>query len=303
MMILPEFLKKGDKIGIVSLAGKAEAKDIDNAVKHFENWGLKVVIGEFAKSSHYQFAGTDEQRASDFQKMLDDKSIKVIISSRGGYGSARIIEQINWTNFIKNPKWIIGFSDITVFHSHLNKKLGVASLHATMPVKFSKFPKSDSNIESLKSVLFGGNIEYEVSNHPLNRQGSVKAELVGGNLSVLYSLRGTNLDLNYENKILFIEDLSEYLYHLDRMMMNFKLGGVFEKISGLIVGSFSDMQDNKSPFGKSAYEIIYDYVKDYNYPVCFDFPAGHDKNNNALILGSKAELKLNTKTCLINWNY
>jgi muramoyltetrapeptide carboxypeptidase len=288
-MIKPQFLKKGDKIAIVSIAGKIAEVKILNAIKFYESWGLDIVLGKSVVAEFNQFAGTDEQRIADFQKMLNDNSIKAIFSSRGGYGSARILDKIDWKNFIQNPKWIVGYSDITAVHAVVNK-FGIASIHGNMPTNFPEFPVEDNATKLIKSCLFGEKLNFEFNSNKLNKTGNAKGILIGGNLSILYSLRGTKFDVDYSNKILFIEDLNEYLYHLDRMMMNFKLGGIFSQISGLIVGAFSDMKDSQTPFGKNANEIIFDFVKDLNIPVCFDFSAGHIKENNPLILGNEIEL-------------
>lgn len=287
-MIKPQFLQKGDKIAIVSIAGKIAKEKVINAVKFYESWGLEVVLGESVFSEFNQFAGTDEQRIADFQKMLNDNSIKAIFSSRGGYGSARVLDKIDWTNFIQNPKWIIGYSDITAVHAVVNK-LGIASIHGNMPTNFPQFPAEDNATKLIKSYLFGEKNNFEFNSNKLNKIGNAKGVLVGGNLSILYSLRGTKFDIDYSDKILFIEDLNEYLYHLDRMMMNFKLGGIFSQIRGLIVGAFSDMKDSQTPFGKDANEIILEFVNNFNIPVCFDFSAGHIKENFPLILGGEIE--------------
>ena len=248
-----------------------------------------MVLGENVFAEFNQFAGTDEQRIADFQKMLDDNSIKAIFSSRGGYGSARVLDKIDWTNFKKNPKWIIGYSDITAVHAVVNK-FGIASIHGNMPTNFEEFPTENFASKNLKKILFGENIKFEFNSHKLNKTGNAKGVLIGGNLSILYSLRGTKFDVDYTDKILFIEDLNEYLYHLDRMMMNFKLGGIFSQIKGLIVVSFTDMKNSQTLFGKNANEIILEFVKDLNIPVCFDFSAGHIKEDFPLVLGSEIKL-------------
>ncbi|RLD57183.1 MAG: LD-carboxypeptidase, partial [Bacteroidetes bacterium] len=222
-MISPKYLKQGDKIAIVSTARKISKEEIAPAIKKFTDWGLEVVLGENIFNSCNQFAGTDQERLSDLQLMLDDNSIKAIMCSRGGYGTARIIDKINFEKFKKNPKWIVGYSDITVLHSKINR-LNIESIHATMPINFSKSNHNSESVISLRKALFGEPLKYEFKAHKFNKTGIVKAPIVGGNLSILYSLRGTDFDIDTDNKILFIEDLDEYLYHIDRMMQNLKLG-------------------------------------------------------------------------------
>jgi muramoyltetrapeptide carboxypeptidase len=284
----PDFLKKGDKIGILACARKISREEIQTAIDIFKAWGLEVVLSENLFKVDNQFAGTDDERANDLQIMLNDNSIRAIISARGGYGTIRIIDKIDFTHFKKQPKWIVGYSDITVLHSHINN-LGIETLHATMPINFSK---NVDAIETLRKALFGEKLNYESPPHPLNRKGNAEAKLVGGNLSILYSLTGSISDIDTKGKILFIEDLDEYLYHIDRMMMNLKRSGKLGHLAGLIVGGMSDMRDNSVPFGKTTEQIILDAVKEYNYPVCFNFPAGHVEKNSALYFGRKVKLKV-----------
>ena len=296
----PTYLKKGDKIGIVSLAGKCDKKHLKTAIEIFNSWGLKTEQGKYLFNYENQFASSDKNRVADLNSMIENNEIKSIISLRGGYGSVRLLEKINYTKLENTPKWIIGFSDITAIHSAIAIKSNICSLHATMPVNFDN--THINSLNTLHKALFGEKLEYTIQNHKLNRKGKAKGELVGGNLSVLYSLRGTNYDINTDNKILFIEDLNEYMYHLDRIMMNFKLGGKLTNLKGLIVGAFTDMQDNETKFGKNAYEIILDAVKEYNYPIIFDFKAGHIKENNALILGQEIEINISkNKNCSIKY--
>ncbi len=295
-MKIPAYLKKGDKIAIVAPARKISNSEICYAIKTFENWGLEVVLAENLFKSNNQFAGTDEERISDFQQMLDDPTVKAIIAARGGYGSVRIIDKLDFSKFIKNPKWIIGFSDITVFHSHFHTNFGIETLHALMPINFIDDEKSNVSAESLRKALFGEKISYSLNSSKYNRKGVATGVLCGGNLSMLYSLNGSQSEINTEGKILFIEDVDEYLYHIDRMMINLKRSGKLNKLAGLIVGSMNDMNDNKIAFGKTVNEIISDVVAEYNYPVCFDFPAGHLKENYALILGREATLEVGEKT-------
>jgi len=250
-MIFPQSIKPGQKIGIVSTASKIDKEIVFSAVELLESMGYQTEIGTHALSQFHQFAATDEERASDLQSMLDNPEIKAIICSRGGYGSLRTLELIDWTNFIKHPKWIVGFSDVTVLHSKLNL-LGISSIHGVMPKYFYDDEVTSQSFNYLLDSLTGKPIEYQIPTNSLNRNGETTGELVGGNLSMLYSLRGTPYDIDTAGKILFIEDLDEYLYHVDRMMMNLKVGEKLSKLAGLIVGSFTCMKDNDTPFGKSV---------------------------------------------------
>jgi muramoyltetrapeptide carboxypeptidase len=285
----PPYLIKGDKIGLISTARKISIEELQSSIMCIQNWGLVVVLGKNLFNSYHQYSGSDEERASDLQYMLDNEDIKAILCVRGGYGTVRIIDKINFSQFQKKSKWLAGFSDITVLHSQIHK-LNIASLHSTMPVSFSS--NTTAAIESLKDALFGNNISIETDSHPLNRNGQAKGQIVGGNLSILYSLIGSPSDLNTDGKILFIEDLDEYLYHIDRMMMNLKRSGKLSNLRGLIVGGMTKMNDNTIPFGKDAESIIKDAVSEYNYPICFGFPAGHVSDNRTLKLGQIAHLKV-----------
>ncbi len=293
-MITPKNLKKGDKIGIVAPARKIEMHEIETAISVFESWGLIVELGNNVFASDNQFAGTDQQRAEDLQNMLDNPEVKAVVCARGGYGTIRLLPFLDFSNFIRSPKWIVGYSDITALHAHLNQNLGAQSIHAIMPLNFPKDRSENESVMSLKRALFGEQICYKIQQHQFNRFGTAEGEIVGGNLSVLYSIAGTKYDINTDGKILVLEDLDEYLYHIDRMMMNLKLGGKLEKLKALIVGGMTDMNDNTSPFGKTAYEIIHDVVNEYDYPVCFNFPAGHIDNNFALVLGCRCKLEVET---------
>ena len=284
----PPFLKKGDKIGIIAPARKISKEEIQSAIDIFNAWGLEVVLSKNLFNADNQFSGTENERAEALQIMLNDDSIKAIISARGGYGTIHIIDKIDFTNFRKNPKWIIGYSDITVLHSHINN-FGIETLHATMPINFTKNAEAT---ETLRKALFGEQLNYEVESYPLNRKGKAEAELIGGNLSLIYALTGSVSDIDTKGKILFIEDLDEYLYHIDRMMLNLKRSGKLDHLAGLIIGGMTDMKDNTIPFGKTAEEIITDAVKEYDYPVCFSFPAGHVEKNLALYFGRVAKLKV-----------
>ncbi|MCX6296238.1 MAG: LD-carboxypeptidase [Bacteroidetes bacterium] len=285
-LIQPPILKKGDKIAIIASARKISMSEVQSAIAILKSWGLEVVLGKNLFNTDNQFSGTDEERAADLQMALDDASVKAVISARGGYGTVRIIDKIDFSKFKKQPKWVIGYSDITVLHSHIHT-FGIETLHATMPINFSK---NEEALETLRKNLFGEKLRYELESHPLNRNGFAEAEIVGGNLSLLYALTGSCSDIDTKGKILFIEDLDEYLYHIDRMMMNLKRSGKLNHLGGLVVGGMMDMKDNPIPFGKTAEEIIKDAVKEYDYPVCFNFPAGHIDRNLALVFGRKMKL-------------
>jgi muramoyltetrapeptide carboxypeptidase len=288
-MLKPDFVKKGDKIAIVSTARKINKKEIREAIALLERWELVPVIGSTIGKESNQFAGSDQERASDFQKMLDDKEIKGIWCARGGYGTVRIIDKIDFSNILKYPKWIIGYSDITVLHSHLHR-LGISSLHAPMPIDIYK--GTEVSIVSLKDTIFGKQVKYTIPSSKKNILGNSRGELIGGNLSILYSLCGSVSSLDTSGKILCIEDVDEYLYHIDRMLQNLKRNRFFDNLSGLIVGGMTKMHDNNIPFGKKAKNIILDLVKEYDFPVAFKFPVGHIEDNRALILGAEVSLKV-----------
>jgi muramoyltetrapeptide carboxypeptidase len=293
-MISPPFLKPGDKIAIVAPARKISAAEVDLAIKSFQQWGLKVVNGQHLFGEENQFSGSDEERTSDFQAMLDDIEIKAIVCARGGYGTVRIIDKLNFNVFEQHPKWVVGYSDITVLHSHIQTQFGIETIHAVMPINFPD-KGADHSIESLRKALFGEVLEYKNTSNVLNVCGNTTGTLCGGNLSIIYALNGTPSDLQTDDKILFIEDVDEYLYHLDRMMINLKRNGKLDKIKGLIVGGLTKMNDNAVGFGKQAEEIIAKYVSDKGIPVCFDFPAGHGARNSALILGREVSLNVDNK--------
>jgi len=291
-MIQPPYLQKNDTVAIVATARKITLQEIEPAIKLLTNWNLKVVVGKTIGLAENQFAGNDTERASDFQELLDNPTIKAIWCARGGYGTVRVIDALDFTKFKQYPKWIIGYSDITVLHSDLHH-LGFETIHGIMPLKI------DENTEfakhSLKKSLFGKKITYSIPSSKKNKVGLASGELVGGNLSVLYSLLGSKSSIITEGKILFLEDLDEYLYHMDRMMMNLKRNGYFENLRGLIVGGMTNMHDNEIPFGKSAKEIILDIVSKYDFPVVFNFPAGHITDNRTLIFGRKISLEVDKK--------
>lgn len=285
-------IKPGDKIRIVSPAGKIEEKHVLPAVDWLKNQGYQVELGSHIFDQHFQFAGTDKQRRKDLQTAMDDPECDVIICSRGGYGTVRIIDKLNFSGFLERPKWLVGFSDITILHACINN-YQIPTIHGAMPrYFFNENEEANENLDSLMQILTTGKIEYTVEGTSFNRKGKAKAELVGGNLSIISSLQGTLYDLDTDGKILFLEDIDEFLYHTDRMIHQLKLSGKLDNLAGLVLGDFTDMKDNESPFGMNVHEIIASAVKDFNYPVCFGFPAGHDKKNLALILGKEWELKV-----------
>jgi len=287
-MIIPPSIKKGDTIGIVAPAGKIDFNIVEQACSRIEKMGYKTKLAKHLDKPFFNFAGTDAERLNDLQLMLDDESVQCILCTRGGYGSVRIIDRVDFTKFMKKPKWLIGFSDITVIHSAMHNH-NLASMHGPMCKSFLNYTDGGVDIDILFSVLEGEMPAYMINPNRFNRNGIGKGEVIGGNLSILYSLKNTPFDLDTKGKILFIEDLSEYLYHLDRIMHNLKLSGALENLAGLVVGQFTEMVDNENPFGQSIEEIIYNAVAAYDYPVAFNFPAGHIETNYPLIFGVEAE--------------
>lgn len=286
----PAFLKPGDRVGVLAPASIVKYEDVVPGIRLFtEQWGLEVVEGKTLKTSFNQFSASDEDRLADIQQMLDDPSIKAIIAARGGYGCSRIVDRLNFDEFVKHPKWIVGFSDLTAFLSR-TFQLGYASIHAPM-AKTITCAGAEAAAESLRQMLFGELPAYEVPAHLLNRTGNVAAQVVGGNLCLLAHMIGSDTEIDTEGKILFIEDINEYLYNHDRMMIQLKRSGKLDKLAGLVVGQFTDMKDNNSPtFGKDSYEIIAEHVAEFGYPVCFDFPVGHVGDNRAMGIGMEAAL-------------
>jgi muramoyltetrapeptide carboxypeptidase len=299
-MIRPSYLRKGDSIGITAPAGCLMEKEIEPAVEIIKSWGLKVEYGRYLFRKRHSFAGTDNQRASDLQEMMDNPEIKAIICARGGYGTVRIISRLKFNTFIKNPKWVVGYSDITVLHSALHN-LGFESIHGAMPRVVAPKKPDMVSFESLRSLLFGEVKKYLLPAHTFNIPGKAEGELVGGNLSVLHSLAGTPYDIDTRGKILFIEDIGEYLYHFDRMMMNLKLSGKLRGLAGLIAGDMTDMKSSSSGFKKPAYQIIREAVSEYNYPVMFGFPGGHGDVNLAVPFGKKAAIGVGEQKVELTW--
>ena len=297
-MNLPDYLSKNDKVAIVATARKASKEDLKPAIELLKKWELQPVIGSSIGLEDHQFAGSDKQRAQDFQQQLNDPEIKAIWCAKGGYGTVRILDRIDFSVFKKNPKWIIGYSDVTALHSHINN-FEIASLHAQMCLGVET--KSEASRETLKKILFGEELNHQFPSSKLNKAGTAEGELVGGNLSVLYSLCGSNSAINTKGKILFLEDLDEYLYHIDRMMQNLKRNGMLEHLAGLVIGGMSDMNDNTIPFGKTAEEIIAETVAEYDYPIAFNFPAGHIEDNQALIFGKNIKLKVTDRGSKLNY--
>ena len=291
MIKIPTYLKKGDCIGITCPAGYMDAAKAQTCIRTLQSWGFEVMVGKTlgSRSKNY-FSGSDEQRMNEMQAMLDDDNIHAILCGRGGYGISRIIDGLDFTKFKKKPKWIIGFSDITVLHAHLYTKIKTASLHAPMAAAFND--GKNEFIRSLHNAIIGKKAKYNCAAHPFNKQGSVTAELVGGNLSLLAHVTGTPSDINTKNKILFIEDTREYMYSIDRMIHQLKRSGKLDNLAGLIVGGFTDMKDTERPFGKKVYEVIKEITAEYNYPVAFGFPVSHEKENYALKVGVNYTLKI-----------
>lgn len=294
MLLRPPSLQKGDIVYFLSTAKKISLEEISPALEIFKSWGLQVIIGKTIGAELHQFAGDDELRRDDFQTALNNKNIKAIICTRGGYGSVRMMDELSFDAFMKNPKWVVGFSDVTFLLTNIANNLGIMGLHAQMPIQFSN--SSAEAIASLRKELFGEKNDWTLAPHPLNRAGNAEGILIGGNLSILYSITGTKSGINTDRRILFLEDLDEYLYHIDRMMMNLKRSGKLQNLAGMVVGSFTDMHDNKIAFGKTAYEIIAEHVSPYSYPVCFNFPAGHIADNRALVIGNKYHLLVQTNS-------
>ncbi|MDX2049352.1 MAG: LD-carboxypeptidase [Chitinophagaceae bacterium] len=294
MIKIPPYLKPGDTIGIVCPAGYMARQKAQTCIDVLEQWGYKVKTGKtLGGSSENYFSGTDEERLNDFQRMLDDDKVKAVLCGRGGYGLSRIIDKIDFKKFRKTPKWLIGFSDVTVLHAHVFSNYKIVTLHAPMAAAFNNEGHKNEYVLSLKNALEGKKAKYSCSVHPFNHPGKAEGQLVGGNLSLLVHLTGTVSETDTKGKILFIEDTGEYLYKIDRMMQQLKRNGKLEKLSGLVIGRFSDSSDTERPFGKTVEEIIHDTVKEYKYPVCYGFPVSHEKENYALKHGVQYTLKIN----------
>ena len=305
--IKPAYLKKGDTIGITCPAGFITSDDIQPAVIKIKEWGFDVKIGDTVGKKDFTFGGTDEERLADFQAMLDDKKVKAILCARGGYGAIRIIDKLDFTKFVVHPKWIIGFSDITVLHNHINRNFGIATIHSKMCNSFPADwalaePIQVDTIESIRRCLTGEIMSYPIIPNVYNRNGQASGILVGGNLKIIESLAGSKSDLVTKNKILFVEDTGEYLYSIDRMFWNLKRTGKLDHPAALIIGGFKIKKEETAAeaFGKTLEEIVLEKVADYHYPVCFDFPVGHQKNNFALKCGLRYQLSIKPDSCTLN---
>lgn len=300
MIKIPPYLQKGDTIGIICPAGFMPLEKISECIRVLnEDWGFTTRIGNTPGKQFNYFSGTDEERLADFQKMLDDDEVKAILCARGGYGISRIIDHIDFTKFKKNPKWIIGFSDVTVLHAHIYRNYYISTLHAPMAAAFNNDEYKNEFVQSLKNALVGKKIKYHIPAHEFNRKGEGIGELVGGNLALLSHLVGTDSDIKTKGRILFIEDTGEYLYNIDRMMRQLKRSGKLDKLAGLIVGGFTEMKDTERPYGQTVYEIIRDVVQEYKYPVCFGFPVSHEKENYALKIGTGYKLKVSKSKSIL----
>ena len=288
----PPALRAGQRVALVSPARKISAAELAPAIATLKSWGLDVVLGESIAGDHHQFAGDDALRRRDFQQQLDDPSIRAILCARGGYGTARIVDGLDFTGFNAQPKWVAGFSDITLLNSHL-LALDHASIHGVMPVLFHQ-EGGEMALESLRRALFGeAALPIGAAPHPLNRPGTATGELVGGNLSLLHTITGTASQASFADRILFLEDLDEYLYHIDRMLLHLHRSGQLAGLAGLVVGHFSQMRDNAVPFGSAAEEIINAYAQLYDFPVGYGFPVGHEADNMALVVGQVMHLEVN----------
>lgn len=297
-IIKPPYLKKGDKVAITCPAKKLPSPMTD-AVNLLESWGLEVVLGETINASFHQFAGDDALRAKDLQRFIDDDSIKAIFAARGGYGTVRMIDKVNFSRFASHPKWLIGFSDITVLHTHLFNNYHTQTIHGQMPVNIPD--ASTQSLQTLQKSLFGEPLRYHFDSHHLNKCGTAEGIVIGGNLSLLVAVSGSISDIDYNEKILFIEDVGEYLYSIDRMIRMLDRAGKLKHLKGLLVGGFTEVKDNDIPFGQTVNEIVMDVVDKYDYPVCFDFPAGHIPGNCSVILGGKIDLNVDKTHVTVNF--
>ena len=302
-LIKADYLKVGDTIAIVAPAGiLKDQQPIKEAVKLVESWGLHVILGKHLFGNNFHFSGTDNERIQDFQTALDSKNVKAIWCGRGGYGTVRIIDGLDFTEFKKKPKWIIGYSDITVLHSHIHN-LGYETLHAMMPVNMNiEEKKRIKTVKTFKKALFGKSLSYKIKESSFNKVGEAKGQLVGGNLSILQSLLGSVSSIDTNQKILFFEDVGEYLYHIDRMVYALKRSEYFKNCSGIIIGDMTNIKKNTTPFGQTVEEIVLEATKEYDFPILFGFPAGHDDVNKAIFLGREIEMKVGKKHSTVKFN-
>ena len=293
-LVTPPYLQKGDSIILLAPAGSLSGKEeiLAKAKKLAESWGLHVVFGKHLFDRSYHFSATDKERVADFQKALDNPNIKAIWSGRGGYGTVRILDKLDFTTFKKYPKWIIGYSDITALHNHLHN-LGFETMHAMMGVSMgNKTEDITETIVSFKRALFGKRLKYKIPSSSDNRKGKATGQLVGGNLTIIHSMLGSVSQISTDGKILFLEDIGEQKYRIDRLLQSLKRAGYFKYLKGLVIGDFSNVKPNKPYWGSSIEELILDVVKEYDFPVMFHFPAGHEKDNRALLLGRKVTMKV-----------
>lgn len=305
-LTFPPYVHEGDRAIILSPSSKIDKSFLKGAKKRLKSWGLEVVMGKHAGSTHGTYAGTIRQRLKDLQEAMDDEKAKVILCSRGGYGAVHLVEQLDFTKFRQHPKWLVGFSDITALHNVFQQH-GFASLHAPMARHLTVEPEDDFCTQALKDILFGNKLQeedtfsYICPAHKLNHKGEGTGILRGGNLSVFYGLRGTPYDIPAEGTVLFIEDIGERPHAVERMMYNLKLGGVLDKLSGLIIGRFTEYEENMS-LGKDLYGALADLVKEYDYPICFGFPVGHVTMNVPMINGARVTLKVAKKEVKLSFN-
>ncbi len=300
MIKIPAYLQEGDTIAITCPAGYMPAEKAETCIKTLQQWGFEVMVGKtLGSNSTNYFSGTDEERLEELQAMLDDRSINAILFGRGGYGMSRIIDKLNFKKFARYPKWLIGYSDITVLHNHLLSNYKIASLHAPMASAFNEIKNAAPYIEALHNALKGIKAKYQCATHLNNKKGTVTGILTGGNLSLLANIIGTASDFDTKNKILFVEDIGEYLYNADRMLYQLKRSGKFDKIAGLIVGGFTEMKDTARPFGKTINELISELIAEYDFPVCFNFPVSHSNENLALKVGATYKLKINSSKVML----
>lgn len=298
-MIRPHSLIPGATIGITCPSGYVAPDKITHAVATLESWGFNVKLGSTIGNEHFYFSGSDEERRADLQQMLDDDSIDAILMGRGGYGMSRIIDQLDFVGFLRNPKWICGFSDITVLHNHIQANYGITTIHSAMCGAFKPETAKAEYILSIRHLLTGVPVHYNLPPSPFNRAGSTEAPLTGGNVAILAHLTGSSSEVDTNGKILFIEDIGEYKYNLDRMLLNLKRAGKLDHLAALLVGSFTDMQDTERPFGKTVEEIIFEKVQEYDYPVCFNMPSGHQEINYAICLGATHSLDITAEGSLL----
>jgi muramoyltetrapeptide carboxypeptidase len=298
-MISPPNLQKGDKVAIICMAGKTNLSTIQAAIDILEKWGLQVIVGETVGAVDGVFGGDDNLRKSELQKCLNDPEIKAIFSARGGYGSTRFLDEISWTKFKKKPKWVIGFSDITAVITQINN-IGIEAIHGPMPKMFGN-KGSEKSLKFLRKTLFGEESEYKIKPNKNNRMGQVSGEIVGGNLCILAHTIGSKSEINTKNRILFIEDISEFYYNIDRMIVQLKRAGKFKNLKGLIVGHFTDCKDSDNPFDKTVEEIVLDQTKEFDFPIAFGFPAGHENENWPIVSGRKVEFSVYKNQTIIDF--